>query len=83
MFEICVRNPITQEYARFLGQGETMAAAVKDGLDGVGKVFRPKNDGKERKPGTLAVVLANGEVVNRTVANFESETPYHHEENEH
>lgn len=82
MYQISVRNPVTRETCVFLGQGESLSAAVKDGIDGVGKVFRPKNDGKERIPGTCTVILPDGRSVNRTVKAFESETPYHDQENE-
>lgn len=76
MYEIFVRNPVTKETAKFLGQGETMQDAVKDGLSVIGKPFRPKQDGKERELTTLGVKLPSGEWVNRSVKRFESETPY-------
>lgn len=76
MFEIYVRNPVTKETAKFLGQGTNLKDAVKDGLDGIGKPFRPKQDGKERELTSLGVKLPTGEWVNRSVKNFEAEAPF-------
>ena len=76
MYEIWVKNPVTKEMAKFLGQGETMADAVKDGLSLIGKEFRPKQVGKSRESTTLGVRLPDGTWVNRSIKNFESETAY-------
>lgn len=76
MYEIYVKNPVTKETAKFLGQGESMEAAVKDGLSIIGKPYKPKQDGKKYPDTTLGVRLPSGQWVNRLMKDFESETPY-------
>lgn len=74
-FKFSVENTRTRESASFIGQGETIAEALKDGMKCVEATFRPKSDGQNRGQTGLAVHLANGEVVNRTLREFESDGP--------
>lgn len=72
-FRFSIENMATRETTAFIGQGETIADAVKDGLKNVTDSFRPKNDGKSRPENGLAVTLKNGRMVNRTLVQFQSE----------
>lgn len=76
MFRFSVENMTTREHAKFIGQGESIAAAISDGLKGVQDTFRPKNDGKQRDPMGLAVTLPSGEIVNRKLQDFEGDVPW-------
>lgn len=72
-FRFSVENTRTRESTAFIGQGETIAEALKDGIKCVEATFRPKSDGQNRGQTGLAVKLANGSVVNRTLREFESD----------
>lgn len=76
MYDFRVTNPVTKETAKFLGQGETLAEALKDGAQNIGHVYRPKTDSRKQIVTTLAVRLPSGQIVNRLVKDFEGETPY-------
>lgn len=73
MFEFAVKNTKTGESTKFLGQGMTVAEAIKDGLKCVTDTFRPKNDGKQRDDVGLGVITPSGAVVKRSLAEFESD----------
>lgn len=65
LWPIAVQNPVTKEWLRFIGQGSTVAEAVKDGIDNVTNIGA-----------NAAVALPDGRKVNRPLKQFESDTPY-------
>ena len=75
-FKFSVENTRTRESTAFIGQGETIAEALKDGMKCVEATFRPKSDGQNRGQIGLAVHLANGSIVNRPLREFESDLAF-------
>lgn len=71
-----VQNTRTKEAVEFLGQGESMGDAWKDGYGNLSAPFRHKQDGKAHPPIRLAVTLPDGTHVNRELKPFEGDTPF-------
>lgn len=76
MFEFQVKNTRTKETTFFLGQGENMGDAWKDGYANLSAPFRFKQDNKPHPPIQLGVVLEDGSRVNRDLKKFEGDTPF-------
>jgi hypothetical protein len=76
MFEFRIRNTKTNEVGSFLGQGETLEGAWKDGTSNVAATFRPKSDGQARGTQGMRVELPNGQTVTRQLKNFEGDEAY-------
>lgn len=76
MFKFRIQNTATGEIAAFMGQGENVQDAWKDGTSNVGATFRPKGDGKARASHGVAVTLKDGRIVTRQMKNFEGDEPY-------
>jgi hypothetical protein len=76
MFEFTVLNTRTKERTCFLGQGENMGDAWKDGYANIGAPFRHKQDNKPHPPIPLGVVLEDGTRVNRHQKDFEGDKPF-------
>jgi hypothetical protein len=72
-FKFTVENTRTGESTKFIGQGNSVAEAIKDGLACVEATFRPKNDGKKRDSVSLGVFTKDGQFVKRTLSEFESD----------
>lgn len=73
MFSFRVTNMRTKESATFLGQGEKMEEAFKDGLKNAADTFRASSSGKIRPENCLACHTPDGRVVQRMVRDFESD----------
>jgi hypothetical protein len=71
MFRFTVQNLRTKERASFIGQGETMEAALKDGVK---NATSTRNAGKA---GSTEMMIAcknvEGAIANRRVSDFESD----------
>jgi hypothetical protein len=76
MFEFWVKNPVTGEWIHFLGQGERLLAAAKDGIENLEAPFRPKQNGRPQALTSCAVKLRDGRIVGRLLKAFESDRPY-------
>ncbi len=87
MWRFRFENGRTQEFAAFIGQGETVIEAWADGLKGTRDTFRPKQDGRSRESNGLAVLLpprtgddqAIGRHVARSIESFQGDEPYEQE----
>lgn len=71
-----MQHPRTKETLKILGQGTTVAAALEDVIENLRSPFRSKQDGKLRAASQVAVILANGASVLRTLKEFESGSAY-------
>jgi hypothetical protein len=76
MWRFKVENMRTGETCGFLGQGETMDAAWKEGLKNCTDAFRPSTSGAKRPEHGIGVTTKDGRDVSRTVKEFESDVPY-------
>lgn len=76
LYHFTIRNERTGESISFLGQGDKLDDAFKDGVKNCGDTFRPKNDGRQRPPNSCAVTLKNGQRVSRTFSEWDSDKPY-------
>lgn len=72
LYRIAVTNMRTRETLSFLGQGVSVAEALKEGMANVQASFRPR-DGVTRESSRVAVTLADGSTVLRTLAEFEAQ----------
>ena len=79
LFRFKVDNLSTKETTEFLGQGDTLEEAFKDGVKNCRTQFRGKNDGKARDELGMMVQTAQG-VKHRPLPEFESDKPYSDEE---
>lgn len=77
MFRFTVQNMTTKERTQFIGQGETMADALKDGVKNAQSASRAGRAGATDLKLAVKVVALDGEefLVNRSVSEFESDTP--------
>ena len=57
---------------RFYGQGETPAECFKDGVKECQSIYRPKNDGKDRKPVDCNVTDFEGRQIGGTWKEWEA-----------
>lgn len=73
MFRFTVENTVTLERAQFIGQGETMLDALKDGVKNAQSAIRPGRAGASDMK--LAVKTRTNLLVQRSVSEFESDTP--------
>lgn len=80
LFRFSIENLRTKETTAFIGQGDTIDVAMKDGIKGANTPFRPKNDGKSRPDNGVMVKTSSGATVRRTLAEFESDIPHEAEE---
>lgn len=71
-FEFTIRNTRTNETCEFIGQGETIEEAFKDGAKNVIATFRPR-DGAKRDEHGISVTLRDGRKTNCTLKVFESD----------
>lgn len=76
LFEFTVKNTRTKETACFLGQGESIEQAFKEGTKNAGENFRPSTSGAKRPTNTIAVTLPDGRHVCRTLTDFEGDGAY-------
>ena len=76
LFRFIVENTRTQETARFLGQGENIQDAFKDGTKNCGDAFRPSSSGAKRPENGVAVTLPDGRTVSRRLSEFEGDAPF-------
>lgn len=81
MFRFTVQNMTTKERTQFIGQGETMADALKDGVKNAQSALRPGRAGAGDMK--FAVKTESGHLVNRSVSEFESDVPAPFTEIEH
>ncbi len=79
-FRFTIENTKTRETARFLGQGETVEEAWKDGFKNIQDPFRPSSSGAKRPEHGCAVTLPSGAIVSRTLKEFQGDRPYQPEE---
>lgn len=71
MYEIHVIHPETKETLRFLGQGISVTAALADGAKVINESFRPSTNGPRHGPISLNVMTAGGQIVLKTLKDFE------------
>ena len=76
LFKFSVENTVTGESCAFLGQGETVADAFKEGSANTSALFRPSTSGAKRPEHGVAVTTKDGRKVSRTLKEFESDQPY-------
>lgn len=76
MFKFSVENTRTGESTAFLGQGDSVEVAFKDGVKNVVDPFRPSSSGARRPEHSLAVTTKSGAIVKRTLAEFQSDQPH-------
>lgn len=76
LFCFIVENTRTKETARFLGQGDNIQDAFKDGTKNCGDAFRPSSSGAKRPENGIAVTLPDGRAVSRRLSEFEGDTPF-------
>lgn len=80
MFMFTVTNTRTKESADFLGQGETMEEAWKDGLKILNDTYRANSNGQtttgKGQPNTMGVQLPDGRRVTRRLKEFEGDETY-------
>lgn len=76
LFKFTVENTKTREKTHFIGQGETIEAALKEGIKNTKDRFRPRDgDGKDAMG--IRVELPNGRFVGRSVEDFQGDAPFH------
>jgi hypothetical protein len=70
MFKIRRTNKETREVATFLGQGDTLDEATKEGWTNAGEAFGKSSSGQFISEARIAVELPDGRRVLRTPAAF-------------
>jgi len=79
-FRFTAENMTTGEKADYIGQGESLEEASKDGLKNLAGTFRPNSNGRvstgHGQPNTMGVTLPGGRIVFRTLREFEGREKY-------
>lgn len=61
------------EAFKLLGQGETVSAAFKDGIENAQAPFRPKQDARKQTTTTVSVCRPDGSVYHTTLSDWEKQ----------
>jgi hypothetical protein len=72
LFKFSVENLSSGESADFIGQGETVLEALSEGVKNVNATWRPSSSGKKTGSHDLMVRTKDGQVVRRSMQEFES-----------
>lgn len=76
MFRFSVENMTTREKTAFIGDGECVLDALKEGMKNTAQTSRFKENDNSRSEVGLAVRLPSGGIVFRKLADFEGDVPW-------